>query len=75
MRRSVHPLPALLLMIRAKRKFKRPLQILGTRTLEEACEHAVLDFSGDVPEFATLVTIALVIPVNSVLSERGFRLL
>ena len=55
-------------------QFKRSLQLLGNLTLEEACQHTILDFSDDLPDFATLANIALAIPVSSVPCERGFSL-
>ena len=55
-------------------QFKRSLWLLGNVTFEEACQHTILDFSDDLLEFATLVNIALVIPVSSVACERGFSL-
>ena len=38
------------------------------------CQHTILDFSDDLLEFATLVNIALVIPVSSVAFECSFSL-
>ena len=55
-------------------QFKRSLWLLGNVTFEEACQHTILDFSDDLPEFATLANIASVIPVSSVACERGFSL-
>ena len=55
-------------------QFKRSLQLLGNLTFEEARQHTILDFSDDLPEFATLANIALVIPVCSVACECSFSL-
>ena len=42
--------------------------------MEEACQHTILDFSDDLPDFATLANIDLAIPVSSVPCERGLSL-
>ena len=55
-------------------QFKRSVQLLGNLTFKEACQHTILDFRDDVPNFATLANAALVIPVSSVSCERGFSL-
>ena len=56
-------------------QFKRSLQLLGNLTsIEDTCQHTILDFSDDLPEFATLMNVASVIPVSSVPCEHGFIL-
>ena len=61
--------PALIFDDGSNRKFKRSLRLLGNLTFEEACQHSILDFSDDLPKFATLANIALVVPVSSVPCE------
>lgn len=51
---------------------KRTLQGHGVQSFEDACGVTIREYQDIFPDFAKLASIALVIPVSSVLCERGF---